>query len=311
MERPVALVHHVESLPDIGPAGSHAVGEWRPSLSHQEYHEAIRQIRSEVAAGNTYQINYTWRLSSPFADDPLSLLGDLDRAQRGEWSACVDTGRHVICSASPELFFSFDVTRLTCQPMKGTARRGLSVADDRLRAAALQASGKNRAENVMVVDMTRNDLGRIARVGTVAGPSMYHVARYPAQWQMISTVTAEVDNPSLPALFAALFPSGSVTEEARRRRPEADAVILWNDAGEITEATEANIVVEIEGRRVTPPVDCGLLPGVMRQHLLASGAIDERRVAVDDLRGARAIWLINSVRGWMPAELDQSTSRSL
>ncbi len=94
-----------------------------------------------------------------------------------------------------------------------------------------------------------------------------------------------------------------VYERARASRPDADAVLLWNREGEITDATEANIVVELGGERVTPPVECGLLPGTLRAELLAGGAIAERRVSVDDLQAATALWLINSVRGWMPATL--------
>ena len=101
--------------------------------------------------------------------------------------------------------------------MKGTAPRGLSSADDIVRAEALKSSVKNRAENVMVVDMTRNDLGRIARLGSVRASSLYDVERYPGQWQMASSVTAEIDDSSLDGLFGALFPSGSVTGAPKHR----------------------------------------------------------------------------------------------
>ncbi len=95
----------------------------------------------------------------------------------------------------------------------------------------------------------------------------------------------------------------TVYDDARASRPGVDAVILWNARGEITEGTEANVVVEMEGRKVTPPLACGLLPGVKRAALLAAGEIQERRVSIDELRAAPAFWLINSVRGWMPADL--------
>jgi para-aminobenzoate synthetase / 4-amino-4-deoxychorismate lyase len=102
-----------------------------------------------------------------------------------------------------------------------------------------------------------------------------------------------------------------VYEAAQRERPDVDAVILWNSDGEVTEATDANVVVEVDGRLVTPPVACGLLPGVKRAQLLASGEVVEQRVRVNALRQAGRFWLINSVRGWMPAEIDHSSSRSL
>lgn len=94
-----------------------------------------------------------------------------------------------------------------------------------------------------------------------------------------------------------------VYERARASRPEAEAVLLWNPSGELTEATEANVVVEIGGEKLTPPIECGLLGGTLRAELLSTGAIRERRLRVDDLAGATSLWLINSVRGWMPATL--------
>lgn len=488
----------VQSHERLEPGGGYAVGSWRPSIDRPRYLADVRRLREEIAAGNTYQVNYTLRLTSEWSGDVLSLAADLDAAQGGRWSACLDLGRFAIASASPELFFLRDGERVLCRPMKGTARRGLSSAADEAEAAALAASEKNRAENIMVVDMTRNDLGRIARVGSVAATDLYEIERYPAQWQMVSTVAADVPSATLPALFEALFPSGSVTgapkhssmgiirgvesaprgiytgaigivepqrahfnvairtvaidrdagtaefgvgsgivwdsvdrdeydeclvkasilvrrepvfelletigwtpaggfalvdghfarlqssaryfgfpppdedavraalaaavagrsaparvrllidrsgrirceaadlvpfakplraalaaepvpiddvflyhkttrrnvyDEARRRRPDADTVILWNQAREVTEGTEANLVVVVDGRRVTPPVECGLLPGVLRAASIASGEVEERRVTVDELQRADEIWLINSVRGWMRTEL--------
>jgi para-aminobenzoate synthetase/4-amino-4-deoxychorismate lyase len=94
-----------------------------------------------------------------------------------------------------------------------------------------------------------------------------------------------------------------VYERARASRPDADAVLLWNPSREITEATEANVIVEMGGEKVTPPVECGLLAGTLRAELLATGAIRERRVRIDDLPHATAVWLINSVREWMPVTM--------
>ena len=94
-----------------------------------------------------------------------------------------------------------------------------------------------------------------------------------------------------------------VYERARASRPDAEAVLLWNPSGELTEATEANVVVEIGGEKLTPPIECGLLGGTLRAELLSTGAIRERRVRVDDLARATGLWLINSVWGWMPAAL--------
>jgi para-aminobenzoate synthetase/4-amino-4-deoxychorismate lyase len=498
----------VGTLPHLPATSGYTTGEWRPSIDRAAHSAALARTKTRIEAGDTCQINFTFRMRAAFDGDPVALLGDLDVAQEGRWGGYVDTGRHAICSASPELFFAVDGDRITCRPMTGTAPRGLWPAADRAQADALGVSEKNRAENVMVVDMVRNDLGRIARPGSVEAAPLFEVERYPMQWQMTSTVTARASGITLPGVFEALFPSGSITgapkhssmsmirdledgprgiytgalgywspngrghfnvairtvcidrdtrsaefgvgsgivwdpvdgdeydecvlkasiigrpparsyavsdrpdtrlletigwtpaggfalldrhlerlrasaecfgydldvpaviavlensvgdlvgpakvrvllahtgtivceavdlaplaecplkvalaaepidvedvflyhkstrrqvyERARLSRQDADMVLLWNDAGEITEATDANVVVEIDGRKVTPPVECGLLAGTMRGALLDAGEVTEQRVTVDQLRSGATFWLINSVRGWMPAAL--------
>lgn len=498
----------ITSPAPLTPEGAYDVGDWRPTLDAEGYALAIARIKARIEAGDTYQINFTFRLTAPFSGDPLALLRDLDDAQDGPWGAYVDDGRRALCSASPELFVRIDGDRLECRPMKGTAARGLWAAADVRKARALRDSAKNRAENVMVVDMVRNDLGRIADIGTVEAAPLFDVERYPLQWQMTSTVRARAADTALPRIFEALFPSGSVTgapkhssmaiireleaeprgiytgaigylsprgrahfnvairtiavdrhrgaaefgvgsgvvwdslaaeeydecllkasillkrpphsyaaghhpdfrlletigwtpgegfalldrhcdrlresaacfgfecdvdevhrvldaavadlvgpskvrvlvgrdgtivcegidrpddpvgplrlafaahpvddrdvflyhkttrrdvhERARASRPDADAVLLWNRKGEVTEATDANVVVEIDGTKVTPPIACGLLGGTLRAELLQTGTIVERAISVADVRAATAVWLINSVRGWMSATL--------
>jgi len=497
-------------LPDATPP---AFGPWTPSIDHATYLDAIAAIKDRIEAGDTYQINYTFRLEASFTGEPLGAMRDLFAAQNGPWSAYVSTGRHVICSASPELFFSLEGARVICRPMKGTAARGYWADDDIARAETLRASAKNRAENVMIVDMVRNDLGRIASTGSVRLVSLYDVERYPLQWQMTSTVEGHVPQPSLARLFGAMFPCGSITgapkvssmgiirdleatprgiytgaigyasprgrahfnvairtvvfdrvdgraefgvgsgvvwdsiardeydecllkaemlsrsprpafaagasyvvderpefklletilwtpeggfalldrhlsrlrasaasfdfacnvddvlgqlhlavgdlrgpsrlrvrldrdgsvlceavdlvpakdpvrvavavepidpsdvflyhkttrrevyDRARSSQPDADTVILWNGAGDATEGTEANLVIVRDGTKMTPPIECGLLPGTLRAELLASGEIVEARVSKEELASADEIWLINSVRGWMRAVL--------
>jgi para-aminobenzoate synthetase / 4-amino-4-deoxychorismate lyase len=476
-------------------------GPWVPSIDHDAYLRAVARIKAEIDAGNTYQINLTFRLRAPWSGDPLAVLADLQAAQRGPWAAFVDTGRHAICSASPELFFVQNDGRIECRPMKGTAPRGLWAADDLRQGAALRASPKNRAENVMIVDMVRNDLGRVATAGSVEVTSIFDVERYPRQWQMTSTVIAQAPGVRMPEVFEAMFPSGSVTgapkhssmqiirdlecsprgvytgaigylsprgrghfnvairtvtldretqraefgvgsgivwdsverdeydecllkasiltepqppfrlletigydpeggftlvdrhlerlaasadyfgyafdrdeartmlaqarrdlrgasrirlllgrdgtmvceavdlgpprarplraglapdpidpadvflyhkttrrevyAKARASRPELDAVILWNPAREATEGTEANLVALIEGRKVTPPVECGLLAGTFRAELLEAGEVAERRIPLESLRRAERVWLVNSVRGWVGVEMGE------
>ncbi len=471
---------------------------WQADTTEDEYAGAIARIKELIAAGDTYQVNYSLRLRGAFHGDPWAMFRDLIRAQPVPFAAFVDTGEHAICSASPELFFRLDGERIACKPMKGTAGRGLWWSDDERRGAALRESAKNRAENVMIVDMMRNDLGRIARTGTVEAPRLFEIERYRTLFQMTSTVTARTDAP-VTDIFRALFPCASVTgapkvhtmqiiaelekaprgiytgaigfiapgrqaqfnvairtvhmnrqaataeygtgsgivwdssdrdeydecrvksaillnpesefslletmlwtagsgyfllrehlrrlsesaryfgfridldeidrrlsraaaafagnrcrvrlladgkggiriesaalkrgprtwnvalaaapvdrdnrflyhkttnravyESARASFPDHDDVILWNDHEEVTESTIANIVIRRGNRLVTPPLDSGLLPGVYRQHLLEKGKIEEETIRVEDLARAERVFLINSVRGWIPCKL--------
>ncbi len=131
-------------------------------------------------------------------------------AQDPPYGAFLDTGEWVICSASPELFFRLDGARIECRPMKGTAARGRTQAEDLAQARALQASEKERAENVMIVDMVRHDLGRVAQTGSVKVDRLFEVERYPTIWQMTSTVEAQTEA-GLGDIFRALFPPASIT----------------------------------------------------------------------------------------------------
>ncbi len=145
-------------------------------------------------------------------EDPLELYGRLIAGYRCGYHMLIETDHWAVVCASPELFFTWNGTRVVTQPIKGTAARGRWVAEDLGKAEALSASAKERAENVMVVDMLRNDLGRIAVPGSVAVPSLARLERHPLLWQLTSAVTATTrPGTSLPDLFAALFPCASVT----------------------------------------------------------------------------------------------------
>ncbi len=472
---------------------------WQPSETKTAYDAAISRIRALIAAGDTYQVNYTLRLHSDLQETPEALFARMVEANKPRYSAYLDMGRFVVCSASPELFFELEDGTLTSKPMKGTTGRGLWGADDEAKAMRLSSSAKDRAENVMIVDMVRNDLGRIARTGSVKVPKLFEIERYPTLWQMTSTVQAR-SRASLAEILRALFPAASITgapkaratqiiaelettprgvyagcvgylapggrarfnvairtavidrenkrieyglgsgivwdstssaeyaecllkarivtsapppfelletllwepgsgyflfdehlqrlrdsahyldvpadtgkiretllaavpasthqpqrirlvvsqagaidisvrpapaspsepvtlavapvpirrdnpflyhktthrdvyDHAKAACPGYDDVVLWNEAGEVTETTIANIVIERSGRLVTPPVQCGLLPGVFRNALLAEGKLVEARITLDELRAARRIYLINSVRKWREAHL--------
>ncbi|MGB3562351.1 MAG: aminodeoxychorismate synthase component I [Thermoanaerobaculia bacterium] len=482
------------------PASTYSLSDWRPSTSADDYEQAVDSIHRWIAEGDTYQVNYTIRLRADFAGDAWGLFTSLARAQRAPRSAFVDTGeRWAICSSSPERFFHLDDDRIVCRPMKGTAPRGRYPEEDRRRGEWLRQSAKNRAENLMIVDMVRNDLGRIAQPGTVEVTSLFELERYPSIHQLTSTVEARTDA-TAPELFTALFPCASITgaprvrtmelihrlereprgvytgaigcigperqahfnvairtvqidrqtgvaeygagggivwdsvasdeyrecrtktlvlsqtepefslletmlwepengfflldrhlgrlrssalyfdrpfdleairaeldrvtqelpptphrvrilvdrsgdvvvqqeplaatgrrwrvrlanrpvdpenrllfhkisyrdlyDEARADFPDHDDVLLWNNDRELTESTIANVVVQLDGELVTPPVDCGLLPGVFRAELLETGEIREQVVTLEDLGRAERIYLVNSVRRWLEVDLE-------
>ena len=481
------------------PSTSYTVGQWQPALDRAAYETVIHRIRDYLARGHSYQVNYTFPLQASFDGEPWALFADLAAAQRGEYAAFIDTGRFALCSVSPELFFRLDGERLTTKPMKGTAARGRTLAEDEARIAELRQSEKNRAENLMIVDMLRNDLGRVAQVGSVIVPQLFEVERYPTLLQMTSTVTARTQA-SVVEILASLFPCASITgapkvrtmqiireleprprgvytgtigfigperqarfnvairtvlvdrarwqatygvgggvvwdsdaadeyeeclmkarvlttrqpsfqllesllwepdsgyflleahlarladtavyfnvpldraaierrlielaptlreaskirlrvsldgtfaveaaplargvppqpvrvglsrapvdsdtiwlyhkttrremyDAARASRPDCDEVILWNERGELTEASMANVVLDLDGTWVTPPVTSGLLAGTFRGWLLATGQLWERILTPADLRLARRVALINSVRKWQAAIL--------
>lgn len=462
-----------------------------PALDQAGHAAALQQIHEAIASGESYQINHTFPLQGRFDGDPLQLYRSLLHAQRPAFGAYIDTGSHTIISASPELFFELKDGIIVTRPMKGTAPRGSHPAEDRMLAHKLCRSAKERAENLMIVDLLRNDLGQVAQTGTVRTDLLFEVESYPTVHQMTSTITARLrEECGLTDLFRALFPCGSVTgapkrrsmeiiagleqqprgiycgaighlapgneavfsvairtllleqrsgsismgvgsgvtwdaqpaaeyaeclakaaflnsravprlleslvsdnggypllhrhlerlcwsasrlgyrydrkaaetallrygaelggrhkvrlllaidgsihiestpitalrqplrlalatkpvdpadprlylkteqreryEAARREHPDADEVLLLNNRGELTEGTFTNLVLKLGGRLVTPPLACGLLPGVMREEQLARGNITEQVLYPHDLEQACEIWLINAVRG--------------
>jgi para-aminobenzoate synthetase / 4-amino-4-deoxychorismate lyase len=473
------------------PAHPEIILDWQLPVQRASYSGAIDRIKEHIARGRTYQVNYTMRLQARFDQDPWEFFVQLAQSQNLQ-AAYVDTGRYVICSASPELFFTLDGETVTCRPMKGTARRGRTTEEDQRQADRLRTSEKDRAENVMIVDMIRNDLGRIARAGSVRVPALFQVERFPTLWQMTSTVTAET-NASPAKILASLFPCASITgapkvstmkiirelepaprriytgaigyfsprrkasfnvairtalidrqeqqaeygvgggivwdsdsadeyaeallkakvlsvrphpfslletmlwtpeegyflqrrhvdrllesamyfdfpiaqasveeslahftltfDQPRRVRllldrtgkiemtsapihlegksvhaalaeqpvdstdpflfhkttrretyevahanfPGCDDVLLYNERGELTEFTIGNLIVELDGKLVTPPVECGLLPGTFRAELLETGQVIEQVIPLHRLKEYRKVYRVNSVRKW-------------
>jgi para-aminobenzoate synthetase/4-amino-4-deoxychorismate lyase len=479
-------------------------GTWVPTTTRERYESSVDRIREFIAAGETYQVNYTMRLRSRVEGDPRGLYRDLCFAQRGAFSAYLDLGRYRVLSASPELFFELRDGAIVTRPMKGTAARGRWPDEDRAVAERLLASAKDRAENAMIVDLLRNDLGRISRTGSVTWADVFQAERYETVWQLTTTVSAELEaDAGMADVFRGLFPSGSVTgapkvrtmeiiseledsprgiycgaigylaphgsgfpnarfnvairtvtldtatrtaeygvgggitwdseagaeyeeavaktrvltarrpgfelletmrhdpaegvrhvdlhlrrlsgsaeyfgfrydetdvreavektvasappapcrvrlalgkdgtvrvactpiasepdvvrvslddvpqdprdiflfhktsrrqryEDARRRHPDADDVLLINDRGEVTESTIANVAALIDRRWVTPLIEAGLLPGIGRAVALEEGPLTEASVTIEDLRSSEELALISDARGWRRAVL--------
>jgi para-aminobenzoate synthetase/4-amino-4-deoxychorismate lyase len=203
------------------PVGDHATGDWTVDWDEPRHAAAVRRVRDHIAAGDTYQCNLTTRLTAPVHGDIAALYADLALAQRGAHNAFLDLGRFAVVSASPELFFELRGRHIAMRPMKGTAACGRTPAEDRERLRHLLSSDKERAENVMIVDLVRNDLARVARTGTVTVTSLCRPERYETVHQLTSGVTAELrPDVVLTDVFRALFPCGSVTGAPKRRTME-------------------------------------------------------------------------------------------
>lgn len=476
-------------------AAGTAEEHWAASITADRYADVFDQLQEFIRNGDTYQVNYTYRIRARLQSDPFALFLQLARTQSPPFGAYVDTGKWAVCSASPELFFHRAGERVESRPMKGTAARGLWFEQDIENARRLRESDKERSENVMIVDMVRNDLGRVARPGSVRVANLFDVERHPTVLQLTSTVAAETDA-SLVDLMRALFPPASITGTPKARtmdiidgvecsprhiytgtigfvepggrsqfnvairtvlvnratgeaeygvgggivadsncadewgesriksralaarpasfdlletmlwtpdagylllgrhlkrllqsadyfgfevdvldvrdrleryamsltptphrvrltvsrrgavditskpldehegfstialaaspidpanpflyhkttnrtmydaaiaaRPGFADVLLYNDRGELTESTIANLIVEIGGALLTPPIACGLLPGTLRAHLIDEGKIREKVITVQELSSASECYLVNSVRGFHP-----------
>ncbi len=192
--------------------GTPPPGPWVPDWTPAQHAAAVAAVRERIAAGDTYQVNLTTRLRGPAPADPLAAYAHLALAQRGAWNGYLDTGTTVVAGASPELFLHRTGDHVLVRPMKGTAARGRTTAEDDAARAALLASTKDRAENVMIVDLVRNDLARVAVTGSVEVTRLLAAERYPTVHQLTSDVEATVvPGTGLVDLLTALFPCGSVT----------------------------------------------------------------------------------------------------
>ncbi len=188
-------------------------GAWAPLLARDAALEQIEMIRRAIAAGDVYQVNLTTRLRTRFTGTPAAYFDCLRRAQPDAYCLYLDGGPWQLLSVSPELFFDWTPDgAVTTRPMKGTAARHADPRADAAARQAMQASAKERAENLMIVDLLRSDLGRIAVPGSVHVPALFEAQALPTAWQMTSTVCCRSRaGVGLADVFGALFPCGSVT----------------------------------------------------------------------------------------------------
>ncbi len=201
--------------------GDYCLGDLEPSLDCKAYLDGFERISRAIAAGDVYQINYTLNCNFAFSGDPAALYGRLRRRQRAAYGAIIDTGDFHILSLSPELFFESRNGYMRSRPMKGTAPRAASPKADAARREWLRKDEKSRAENLMIVDLIRNDLGRVAKVGSVEVVDLFRVETYPTLHQMTSEVTAQAaPDTGFRDILRALFPCGSVTGAPKIRAME-------------------------------------------------------------------------------------------
>jgi para-aminobenzoate synthetase component 1 len=244
-----------------------------PLVSREDYDRAIGRVLDYIAAGDCYQVNLTFPLEARLSGDPWDLFQRLREAHPVGHGAFVDLGvEPAVVSLSPELFVRVSGGRIETRPMKGTAPRGTDPVRDAALAADLQASEKARAENLMIVDLLRNDLSRVARAGSVRVPSLFAIEPYATVHQMTSTVVGDLEGPaSLSRLMPALFPCGSVTgapkiramQIIRELEPHPRGVycgsVGWMAPDGDCDFSVAIRTLSVEGGRVTMNVGGGIV----------------------------------------------------
>jgi para-aminobenzoate synthetase / 4-amino-4-deoxychorismate lyase len=207
--REIAADAVLSELPD--PDGAF-ISPLRPAISRADYAAAFHAVQDYIVAGDIYQANLTFPLAAHYAGHPLALYAALRGQAAAGYGGIIWTGQKWHLSFSPELFFALKSGRVTTKPMKGTAARHADPAIDADRVSALQSDPKQRAENLMIVDLLRNDISRVCTAGSVEVPQLFHIESYPTVHQMTSTVTGQLsDGHDAIDLIEAIFPCGSIT----------------------------------------------------------------------------------------------------
>lgn len=273
-----------EEVANMLPAAEGAwIGQPEPAIARERYDAMMAEILDLIRAGDIYQANLTFRAGVPLIGDPLAAYAQLRARSGAGYGAIVMTGQETLLSLSPELFFALDGRTLTTRPMKGTARRGATMEADRALVDALSADTKQRAENLMIVDLLRNDLSRVARPGSVAVPDLFAIESYPTVHQMVSTITAQIDDGhDAVDVIAALFPCGSITGAPKIRAMEVIGDIEGNNPrgvytgaiGRIDATGDAMFSVAIRTLTLTPGDDHAVLG-------LGSGIVADSQSAME------------------------------
>lgn len=211
------------NLSEISPPENYELPQFEitPDIDFKTYRAGFRQIHDYISRGDSYQVNYTFRLNLSFETSAPHFFLDRLAHHPVPYGAYLQLEKYTLCSLSPELFLERTGEKLSALPMKGTVSRGKTPAEDREKKSWLAASEKNQAENLMIVDLLRNDLGRVARTGSVQVPELFEVQSYETVHQMVSSVTARLEaDQGWSEVMEAAFPSGSVTGAPKKRTLE-------------------------------------------------------------------------------------------
>ena len=199
----------------------HSIKNYKLNTSKREFSNSIKKIKKYISEGDTYQVNYTVKGKFDFTGSISSLFTSLVFNQSAKYIAIINNDSNIIISLSPELFIEIEGKNIVSKPMKGTIKRGINIQDDKIKFEELKLSEKNKAENVMIVDMIRNDLGRISKFGSVTVKNLFQIEKYESVFQMISTVNSTLNkNVKLSDVLKNIFPCASITGAPKIRTME-------------------------------------------------------------------------------------------
>ncbi len=206
---------------DFDESEKYKIKNFRLNTSKNEFTKSISKIKSYIEEGDTYQVNYTVKGKFNFSGSYQGLFSILVFNQSAQYTAFINNGKRIFISLSPELFFDMKKRKIFSKPMKGTAKRGIELLSDAFIKYELERSEKNRAENVMIVDLIRNDLGRISKYDSIKVKNLFKIEKYESVYQMVSTIESKLKrNVKLSDVIKNIFPCGSITGAPKIRTME-------------------------------------------------------------------------------------------